>query len=149
MTIHGSDHYANGEERFDAEGRKQKFLYNGTGSDTAIGTTAKLGYSSTIKGLQAQALADSATIETILVAAEVITSTSYGWFYKEGSGISATVASMTVTAGDGLSMSNGAFKDTGTGFARSDNEFGVIETSASTTTSIVITLLGRESLGAT
>jgi len=147
-TIHGSAHYTNGEERSDAEGRKQKFLYHAAGCTK--GDFARISYDSTIDGLCAVALADGAYYQRILVAAETIAAADYGWFFVEGSGISATLGTAgTATATHALRVTDGAVSTLGATIAFSDNEFGIVDTSFDNTTSITITLLGRESLGQT
>ena len=125
------------------------FLLNDTGSATAVGTVCRIGYDTTLNKLSAVAVADAAVRERIVVSAEVVASGSYGRFWIRGSGITATVADTTYTADDGLRMYDGTVTDMTAGYAFDDNEFGVVETGGDTTTSIVITLLGRESLGET
>jgi len=124
-------------------------LLNDTGSATAVGTVARIGYDTTLNKLAAVALADSAVRERIVVAAEVIAAGAYGRFYIRGSGITMTVADTTYTADDGLRMYDGTVTDMTAGYAFDDNEFAVVEVGGDTTTSITVTLLGRESLGET
>ena len=140
MTLCFSDGAAHGEVII---------LLNDTGSATAKGTVCRIGYDTTLNQLAAVAVADSAVRERIVVSSEVIASGAYGRFWIRGSGITATVADTTYTADDGLRMYDGTVTDMTAGYAFDDNEFGVVETGGDTTTSIVITLLGRESLGET
>ena len=149
-VISPSEHYQNGCERFDDEGRKQKYLYNAVGSALSAGYIGRISYDSTVDGLCCAALADGQYYQRIVVAAEDISSADYGWFFIEGSGISATLAANgTGTATHALNVSNGAVSTLGATIAFDDKEFGIIDTSFETTTAITITLLGRECVGTT
>ena len=145
-TIHGSEHLCNGQERFDQDGRKQKYLYNGSGSAQVAGEFCKITYNSTIDGLATTDLASATgTYSRVLVAAEAIASTAYGWYFVEGSGISANLAANgTGTATHALRVTGGAVSTLGAAIAYGNTEFAIIDTTFETTTAITITLLGRE-----
>ena len=143
-TLHGSLHYANGQERFDAQGRKQKYLY--CAAAATAGDFRKISYDTTILGLCAVALASATgTYSRVVVAAEDVAALGYGWFYVEGSGISATLAAAgTGTATHALRVTGGAVSTLGATIAYGNTEFGIIDTTFATTTAITVTLLGRE-----
>jgi hypothetical protein len=145
-TIVASLHYKNGQEDFDSEGRKRKFLYNGSGSAMAAGDFGRISYNSTIDGLCVIDLASATgTYSKVVVAAEAIATADYGLFYIEGSGISANLATNgTGTATHALRVTAGAMLTLGASIAHSAAEFGIIDVSFETTTAITITLLGRE-----
>lgn len=123
-------------------------LLNDTGSATAVGTVCRIGYDTTLNKLAAVALASGAYYEQVVVSAEVIASAAYGRFWIRGSGITMTVADSTYTADESLKVSSGTVVATGGAYAHADTDFGICEVGGDTTTSLTVTLLGRESLGA-
>ena len=143
-TIHGSAHAENGQERFTADGQKQKYLYHAAGC--VAGAFAKISYDSTIDGLCAITLATATgTSSRVVVAEKAVAAAGYGWFYVEGSGISATLpANATGTATHALRVTAGVPATLGASIAYGNTEFGIIDVTYATTTAVTITLLGRE-----
>jgi len=148
-TIVSSKANKNGQRMQDKSGNIRIYLYNDSGSDISAGDVKKIGYDTTLNCLAAVDLADGAHYNRVIVAAEDIDDGDYGYFYIEGSGITATVADSTYTADEGLKIHDGTVAATGAAMAFNDNEFAICEVGGDTTTSITITLLGREALGST
>ena len=150
-TIVSSKANKNGQIKMEKDGNRQIYLLNDTGAAVSEGAVAKKGYDTTLHCLAAIAVADSSTAyDEVLVAAETIAASAYGWWIFEGSGITMTpVADTTYTADDGLKMHNGTVTDTGAAAAYGASEFGVVETGGDTTTSLVVTLFGRSVLNTT
>lgn len=143
-TIHGSAHAENGQERFTADGQKQKYLYHSAGC--TAGDFGKISYDSTIDGLCVVVLASATgTYSRIVVASTTVAAAGYGWFFVEGSGISATLpANASGTATHALRVTAGIPATLGATIAYGNTEFGIIDTTYATTTAVTITLLGRE-----
>jgi len=133
----------NGMRYEDLNGRERIVLYDGTGSAVARGDVRRVAYDATNKRLCAKSLIPGASHQQIIVAAEPCAADAKGEYYIKGSGITLTVPSDTYTAGDGLKVSSGVVKDTGSAVSYDNTEFAVVEVGGTSDTSITVTLLDK------